>query len=157
MTLIDFVFPKLRTLKTWLDKCLEKSRFRRHFDKQHGKQGQILVKSTSQHLYHIYWSLSRKLSSKKSRLLTCQTLGLLVNTLAPDGKYPVLNKENLTIPIQMQLSRKTKIFSEFFAAFFKFRVNFEHFEKKDDRHGFCISDIMRSNMVIIAFIYFVLF
>ena len=23
MTLIDFVFPKLRTLKTWLDKCLK--------------------------------------------------------------------------------------------------------------------------------------
>ena len=24
MTLIDFVFPKLRTPKTWLDKCLKK-------------------------------------------------------------------------------------------------------------------------------------
>ena len=42
-------------------------------------------------------------------------LGLLVNTLATDEKYPVLNRDNLTIPIQMQLSKKQKIFSEFFS------------------------------------------
>ena len=32
--------------------------------------------------------------------------------------------------IQMHLSQKQKIFSEFFSAFFKSALNFEHFEKK---------------------------
>ena len=44
-----------------------------------------------------------------------------VNTLATDEKYPVLNRENLTIPIQMQLSQKQKTFSEFFYEFLKSR------------------------------------
>ena len=108
----------------------KKSRFRGCFDKQYGKRAQALLKSASQHLYHIHRSLPRKLSWKKSLLLTCQILGLLVNTLAADEKYPVLNRENLTIPIQMQLSQKQKIFSQFFAAFLEARLNFEHYEKK---------------------------
>ena len=52
----------------------------------------------------------------------------LVNTLATDEKYPVLNRDNLTIPIQMQLSQKQKTFSLFFASFFKSTLNFEFFD-----------------------------
>ena len=105
----------------------KKSRFREPFDKQHGKRAQALLKSASQHLYHIHRSLPRKLSWKKSLLLTCQILGLLVNTLATDEKYLVLNRDNLTIPIQMQLSQKEKKISEFFAVVFKSISNFKHF------------------------------
>ena len=32
--------------------------------------------------------------------------------------------------IQMNLSQKAKIFSEFFSAFFESALNFEHFQKK---------------------------
>ena len=99
---------------------------RRCIDKQYGERGQRLLKSASQHLSHIHSSLATKLCSKKSRLFTCQILGLLVNTLAAYEKYPVLNRDNLTIPIQMQLSEKQKKFSEFFAAFLKRILNFEH-------------------------------
>ena len=53
---------------------------------------------------------------------------MLVNTVAVDEN--VLNRDNLTIPIEMQLSQKQKNFSEFLAAFLKFRLNFNHFEKK---------------------------
>ena len=59
-----------------------------------------------------------QLARKKSLLLTCQIFGLLVNALAADEKYRVPNREFLMIPIQMQLLRKEKKFSEFFAAFF---------------------------------------
>ena len=97
----------------------KKFRFRGQLDKQQGKRTQTLLKSPSQHLYHIHWSLARKLCSKKSLLLTCQILGLLVNTLAADEKYPVLNRDNLTIPIRMQLFNQQKTFSEFLAAFLK--------------------------------------
>ena len=110
----------------------KKSRFRGCFDKQYGKRAQALLKSASQHLYHIHRSLPRKLSWKKSLLLTCKILGLLVNTLAADEKYPVLNRDNLTILIQMQLSQKQKIFLNFFAALLKSSLNFKYFEKEDD-------------------------
>ena len=55
MPLIDFVFPNLRTPKTWLDKFTKKYRFRGHFDKQHGKRGLELVKYESHHLYHTFF------------------------------------------------------------------------------------------------------
>ena len=82
----------------------KKSCFRECFEKQYGTRAQALWKSASQQLYHISWSLARKLCLKKFHLLTCQILGYLVNTLATHEKYPVFNRENLTIPIQMQLS-----------------------------------------------------
>ena len=114
----------------------KKSRFRGCFDKQDGKRSQAQLKSASQTLYHIHQSLPWKLSWKKSLLLRCQILGLFVNILPADGKYPVLTREKLTIPIHMILSRKQKTFSEFFAAFLKSRLNFEYFQKKDDPNTF---------------------
>ena len=64
--------------------------------------------------------------------------------MASDEKYPTLNRDNLTIPIQMQFSQKQKNFSGFFAEFLKSKFNFEHFEKKDDPHTFFISEITYS-------------
>ena len=78
------------------------------------------------------------MSLKKYLLLACQVLGLLVNTLAADGKYLVLNRDNLT----------TQICSRIFSAFLKSMLNFKNFEKKDDPHRFCISQIMESENVV---------
>ena len=39
--------------KTWLHKCLKKSRFRRPLDRQRGKRAKTLFQSQRQHLYHI--------------------------------------------------------------------------------------------------------
>ena len=44
----------------------------------------------------------------------------------------------------MQLSRKQKTFSEFFCAFLKSSLNFEHFQTKDDSHSSGISEITES-------------
>ena len=71
-----------------------------------------------------------------------------VSTLATDENDPVLNRDNLRIPIQMQLFRKQKPFSKFFASFLKFRLNLEYFEKKDDLHSFCFSEIKNSEHVV---------
>ena len=110
----------------------KKSRLREPFDKQHGKRSESLLKSASEHLYYIHWSMPSQLSLKKSILLTCKILGLLLNTLVADEKYPVLNRENLTILIQMQLSKEQKTFSEFFFFFFallKSILNYRHLQK----------------------------
>ena len=69
---------------------------------------------------------------------------MFVNTLSADDKYSFLNRDNLTQPIQMQLSQKQKTFSEYFCAFLKYCLNFEHFQKKDDSHSWGISKITES-------------
>ena len=57
---------------------------------------------------------------------------MFVNTLTADDKYSPLNRDNLTQPIRTQLSQKQEAFRQFFLAFSKSTLNFEHFEKKDD-------------------------
>ena len=76
-----------------------------------------------------------KLIWKISPLVLSEILGVFVNTLTADGKYPVQGCENLQLPIQMQLSEKPKTFSEFFILFVESTSNFEDFEKKHDGHG----------------------
>ena len=125
----------------------KRSRFRGPFDNQHGKRVEPMFKSIWQHLYHIHPSLPSQLNWKKSLFFTCQILGLLVDTLTANENYPVLNRDNLTIPIQMQLSQKRKSFCQFFTAFLKARWNFEHFDKKDDADRFCNFEITDSEKV----------
>ena len=56
-----------------------------------------------------------------------------------NDKYYLLNRDNLTQQIQMQLSEKQKTFSEFFFAFLKSILNFKHLPKKDVARSLCIS------------------
>ena len=44
-------------------------------------------------------------------LVLCKVLGVFVNTLTDDGKYSLLDRDNLTQPIQILLSRKPKTVS----------------------------------------------
>ena len=53
-------------------------------------------------------------------------------------------RECLEQPIQMQLSQKVDKFFQFLFAFPKCRSNFEHFEKKFERHTCCISEVIDS-------------
>ena len=107
-----------------------KSRLRGPFDKQHGKCLQALLNSKPQPFYHIQSLFPIQLSWEKALLLIYNVLVHLGNTLAVYENYPILNRDNLTIPIQMQLSEKEKTFSEFFSAFLKSTLNFKYFEKK---------------------------
>ena len=54
MTLIDEVFPKLRTPKNMVRSISKKFRFKGSFGKQHGKQAQTFLNFDWQHIYHIY-------------------------------------------------------------------------------------------------------
>ena len=52
-----------------------------------------------------------------------------------DDKHYLLPRDNLTQPIQMQLSQKQKKFDQLFLPFLKFILSFKHFSKKDDGHS----------------------
>ena len=74
-----------------------------------------------------------------------QILKLFPNTLSADCKYSLRDTDNLTQWNQMQLSQQEiKPFSRFFSSFFKSSLNLEHFQKKDDPHSWCISEIRDS-------------
>ena len=75
-------------------------------------------------------------------------LELLVNTSARDEKYLVLQRENLTIPIQKQISDKEKTFSQFCGAVLKSILNFKHFERQDGTHWFYIFEVTHSQNVV---------
>ena len=129
MTLIAKVFLKLRTPENLVRSMPKKSSFKGSFGKQHGKRDQTLLKFAWQHLYRIYWSLWRILTCKKSLLMTYKISRLVPNTLSAYDKYSLLNRDNLTQPIQMQVSRKEKTFSRLFSSFSKSSLTFEHFQK----------------------------
>ena len=59
-------------------------------------------------------------------------LRLFVNTLTVDEKHYLLNRDNLTQPIQMQLPEKQKNLSQLFFEFLKSILNFKHLPTKDD-------------------------
>ena len=127
VTLFADVFPELRTQKNLVRSMRKKYGLKGSFKKQHGKCAQTLLKCQGQILYHIYWSLLRQLSFKKFLLVICKISRLFINTLSTDGKYTLFNRDNLTQASQMQLSGKQKTFSQFFSAFLKSSLNFEHF------------------------------
>ena len=68
-----------------------------------------------------------------------QALRLFVKTLTLDDKHYLFNRDNLTQPIQIQLSQRQKTFPEFFFAFSKSLLNFKHLPKKNDPRSLRIS------------------
>ena len=74
-------------------------------------------------------------------LVLCKFLRLLVQTLTEDEKYSLLYRENLMQPIQILLSQKLKTFSQLSSKILKPTLNFARFQKKDDPHSRCISQI----------------
>ena len=69
-------------------------------------------------------------------------------TLAANDKYTVWDCVNLTSLIQMELSLKSTIFSDFFVPFLECTSNFKIFEKKGDRHSFFISEIRHCERLV---------
>ena len=57
-------------------------------------------------------------------------LRLFLKTLTVDEKHYLLNRDNLTQTIQIQLSQQQKTFSQFFFDFLKSILNFKHLPKK---------------------------
>ena len=140
MTLIAYLFLRLRPAKIVVRYMCKKSHFRLPFRKEHGKRVSTLFNSERQHLQHIYCSTGRQFSCKKSLLVICKSLRLFVNTMTPVDECSLPNRDNLMLPIHMQLSQKLKTFSKFFDVFQNSRLSFEYFQKKDDAHSLFFSE-----------------
>ena len=62
-------------------------------------------------------------------------LRLFVNILTVDEKHYMVNRDNLTRPIQIQLYQKEKTVFELFFTFFESILNFKYLPTKDDLHS----------------------
>ena len=75
------------------------------------------------------WVITVKvIELKKSLLDTWKFLRPFLNTLTADFKYSLTSRDKWMQTTQMHLSQKPKIFPEFFSAFSKSALNFEHFQ-----------------------------
>ena len=117
MTLIAFLFLRVRPAKNVVRYMCKKSRFRLTIQKEHSKRVSTLFKSDGQILYHIYWYTGRKFSCKNSLLVICKSLRLFVNTVSAVDKLSLPNRDNLMQPIHMQLFQKLRTFLNFFLHF----------------------------------------
>ena len=57
-----------------------------------------------------------------------EILGVFVNTLAADSKYPAKDCKNFPLSIQIPLYEKRKSFSQVFVPFLESISNLKHFE-----------------------------
>ena len=65
----------------------KKPRVRTLMDSQHVKGSETLHESARQYFCHIFWSLWKKISSKKAVLVVYEILRLFVNILTPNDKH----------------------------------------------------------------------
>ena len=96
----------------------KKSSFRGLLNREPGILVETMLESEWQQVYKIDQWLWRQLHWKKTLLVINKIQRLFFNTLAVDDKHYLVNRDNLTEPIQMQLYQKEKSFAEFF--FFAF-------------------------------------
>ena len=111
------VFPEFQTVKNFVRPLCKKRRFGTRFDSQHMKASQRLPNSPWECFYYAFPSFYWKLIWKMSPLVLGKTLGVFVNTLTADGKYPVQDWENLLLSVKMKLSDNWKIFLKFLFHF----------------------------------------
>ena len=97
------------------------------FGSQHVNESHKLMKSAEKHFCPTFLSLWAKLTLKKSFLVRSDNLGLLVTA---NYEYSRHNRENLPLPIHMQLSKKPNKSCCFFIAFWKSTSNIKHSEKQ---------------------------
>ena len=98
------VFPILATVQGLVTPLTIQRRPKTSFDSQHVKQFQTLVKSSWEHFYHIFSSLWGEIIWKTSPWFKFGIIGSFANTSTAHYKYLVPDFENLTFPIQIQIS-----------------------------------------------------
>ena len=128
MFVIANVFAKLQTAKNLVRTLSKKRWFRTRFDSQHMKVSEILGKSLRECFCHVFSSSSGIFIWKMSPLVLGEILGVFVNTLTANDKYPAEDCDNLPVSMQMELSKKRKCFSESFVPFLESTWSFKHSE-----------------------------
>ena len=109
-------FPNYRVGKTWLDNCL-KSPVLKDLSTRNIVNGPKHCWNLNDNIFTIFIAHCVGISVKKVLLVLLKILRLVFNTFTANEKYSLLNKENLTQPIHIQLSQKQEFFEGFLLHF----------------------------------------
>ena len=82
-------------------------------------------------------------------LITYEILGLLDITLTPNYVYSRINGENLPLPIQIKLCKKSEFFSRIAFGLLEVTLNFQGFEKKASLIGQVFLNLLTPRDVLI--------
>ena len=137
ITLIGYVFSNLEIPKYLVNEMSKKPRLRTPCDSEHVKQSEKLTTSLPSYCFITL----AKIDLENTHLSVSEIVGVFVNTSTVDNKYSLRKRKNLQQPIQLQLCRKRKYFSEYLAAYLKSTSYIVHFEKNDDTHRLYIFQI----------------
>ena len=95
------------------------------------------------------WVITVKvIELQKSLLDTWKFFRPFLNTLTADDKYSLISKDKWMQTIQMDLSQKRKIFSEFFSAVFESALNFQYFQKKMTLIAYVFAKLLTTKHVL---------
>ena len=126
MTLIGFVFTKLRTAKDMVREMSKNPGFRTPFDSQHAKGSKRLLKIARKHFYYNFswlWEEKRKISL----LEIFEILGLFVNTLTADDEYSLCKSENLPPQLKYNFLTNKKLFPNLLFHFWNLHQILKYF------------------------------
>ena len=126
MTLIGFVFAKLRTAKDMVREMSKNPGFRTPFDSQHAKGSKRLLKIARKHFYYNFswlWEEKRKVSL----LEIFEILGLFVNTLTADDEYSLCKSENLPPQLKYNFLTNKKLFPNLLFHFWNLHQILKYF------------------------------
>ena len=118
ISVIPQVFQKFLTPKDVFTKIHKRSCYWKLFHSERVNESLKPLISERNYFSATFSSFLAKLNYKKSFLVRSAILIQLVNTLTANYEYSRNDMDNLLLPVQMQLSLKLKIFSDFFIAFF---------------------------------------
>ena len=100
--------------KTCLDHSLKSTVFRSSFDSQQVKGTKTLVKSAWEQFYHIFSSFWGQMIWRMSSLVKFEIIGVFVNTLTPDRKYPFRYCEICSSLFKCNYVKNGKLFLDIF-------------------------------------------
>ena len=126
MTLIGFVFAKLRTAKDMVREMSKNPGFRTPFDSQHAKGSKRLLKIARKHFYYNFSWLSEE-KRKISLLEIFEILGLFVNTLTADDEYSLCKSENLPPQLKYNFLTNKKLFPNLLFHFWNLHQILKYF------------------------------
>ena len=147
VTLISFVFPKIWTLKTWLDKCLKSPILeelsarnmtvvpKRCLNLHHGTFiifiDHCQVNSNGKGIFYLH---AKSWDCLLTHWLPMKSILLLIETIYDTNSDAIISWR--------------KNFSEFFTVFSNSRLNLNNFDKTDNLYRFWISEITDSENVV---------
>ena len=111
------VLPKLQTVNILVRPLSKKCRLGTLFYSEHVKASLKPCEMSMRALHSCFSSFSGKLIWKIPPLVLCETLGLSVNTLTSDGKYPVQGCEILQLQFKCNYLINEKILLHFLFHF----------------------------------------